>query len=451
MKFHIKSRLVRVTVLGLLGLGWLSQSFGQIEGDPEATRSRFSGFATLGVTYNANPDAGVEFSGAQTKPAFQGLSTNLDSLLGLQWDYTLLPTTSVKLQGVVRAGEEFQPKLRIAYVQQVLSENLSVRAGRMRSPLFFDADSTEIGYANTAIRGPIPLYAGTSASQIIHIDGLNVQWRKPLNDMLLTVDGYWGGGKFTHYDVTKVPTSESQINTNGIGNVAVSLALSSGLVRFSHARLANYSAESEQLTGLNQGIANLSAGLKQSAAAFATQGPSLRDKARLLEAYINPFNGVQTYDSLGFSTTWADFGVSGEWAWLNSDAVMLGKLEAYQISLSYKTGRLTPFATVSGARRVSNWADANPVTPTGLAPLSELDAGITRISQGLNQLSTLSNITMQGLSLGMRWEVADNMAAKIQYDLLNTLDANTPGAFKVRSFPFDNSAQLLSVSLDVVF
>ena len=456
MKFYIKLIQTSSLTLGLLWLACTSQAYGQTEGDAEPSNSRFSGFATLGMVYNSNPDAGIVFSGAQTKPAFQGLSANLDSLLGLQWDYKLLPTTSVKLQGVVRAGEEFQAKLRMAYVQQALAEDLSVRAGRMRSPLFFDADTTEIGYANTAIRGPIPLYAGTSASQIIHIDGVNVQWRKPLYAFLLTMDGYWGGGQFTHYDVTKVPTSESQINTNGITNLVLSLTSDHGLIRYSHANLANYSASSDQLVKLNQGMAELSAGLNKSATGYAAFGKTalaqtLRDKAKQLDAYANPFNGAQTYDSIGFSTTLADFGVAGEWAWLSSDAVMLGKREAYQISVSYKAGNFTPFIAFSSARRVSNRADANPLTPTGVPTLARLDTGITDISQGLDQMSRLSNITMQGLSLGMRWEVANNMAAKIQYDILNTPSSNVPGAFKVRSFPFDNAVQLLSASLDVVF
>lgn len=456
MKVHMKLFLSGRTALYLGALLFAGHSHAQTEGDLHATNSRFSGFATLGTAYNANPDAGVVFSGAQTKPAFQGLSANLDSVLGLQWDYTLTPSTSFKLQGVIRAGEEFQPKMRMAYVQQRVVENLSLRAGRMRSPLFFDADTTEIGYANTAIRGPIPLYAGTSASQIIHIDGLNVQWRKPLDDLLLTVDGYWGGGQFTHYDVTKVPTSESQINTNGIGNLAIKLEFGNGTIRYSHARLGNYSAGSDQLNQLNQGIAGLSAGLEKSAASFAAYGQStvaqaLRDKASLLNAYSNPFNGAQTYDSIGFSTTLEDFGIAGEWAWLSSDAVILGKRQAYQVSVNYKTGKFTPFATFSNARRVGNWAEANPVTPTGIPSLGQLDAGIAGISQGLEQMSRLANITMQGFSLGLRWEVASNMAAKIQYDLLTTPSPDAPGALKVRRFPFDNTVRLLSAGLDLVF
>jgi len=458
MQYKTTSRAYGHFTACLLTLFCHSQTYAQshLEVATEPEKNHFSGFATLGGVYNANPDAGIVFSGAQTRPAYQGLSANLDSVIGLQWDYQVMPTTGVKLQAVARAGDELQPKIRMAYLDQAVADNVSLRAGRMRSPLFFDADTTEIGYANTAIRGPIPLYAGTSASQIIHIDGLRVQWRKPIDAYLLTVEGYWGGGQFTVYDVTKSPVSDSQINTNGITDVAVSVAFENGILRYSHARLANYSAGSEQLDGLNQGLAKISLGLNQSAAGFAAFGKgaiaqTLRDKASLLDAYTNPFNGAQTFDTIGFSTTVADLGISGEWAWLNSDAVMLGKREAYQISGSYKVGNFTPFVSYSSARRVRNWAESNPVTPTGVPLLAALDAGIESISQGLGLLSTLSNIATQGLSLGVRWDLASNRAAKLQYDMLSTPDALTPGAFKVRSFPFDNAVHLLSASVDVIF
>jgi hypothetical protein len=439
-----------------MALAWLSQSCAQTEDEAKSFKSHVSGFATLGAVYNSNADVGLAFSGAQTKPAYEGLSANLDSVLGLQWDYKLLPTTSIKLQAVVRAGEEFQPKLRMAYAKQVIGDNFSARVGRMRSPLFFDADSTEIGYARTVLRGPVPMYAGTSASTIIHIDGINAQWRQSFTDYLLTVDGYWGGGKFTNYDVSKEPALEVPVSANGIGDLVVSIAFGKGLVRYSHARITSYSAGGDQVNRLNQGIAELSDGLNLSAAGFAVSGNSavaqnLRDKARLLDAYINPFNGAQTYDSLGFSTVLADFSVAGEWALLNSDAVILGKREAYQFSLSYIAGNLSPFVMISSARRVSNWADSHAITPTGVAQLVDLDKGISGLSQGLSQGAQLANITMQSLSLGLRWEIASNMAAKIQYDVFNTPDPNIPGAFKVRSFPFDNSAHLVSASLDVAF
>lgn len=456
MKFHKKHIRAKEWALGVFILAAFTPAWAQSDSESEASGSRLSGFATLGAVYNSNQDVGLVFSGAQTKPAYQGLSAKLDSVVGVQWDYDLLPSTSAKLQAVARAGEEFQPKLRIAYIQQTFNDKVLVRVGRMRSPLFFDADTTEIGYANTMVRGPMPLYAGTTASQIIHIDGLHVQMRAPFDNFLVRLDGYWGGGSFTHYDVTKVPTTDSQINVNGITDMAISVAFGDTLLRYSHARLANYSAGSDQLTQLSKGIQMLGAGLNTSASTFEGYGQTavaaaLRSKANVLAAYDKPFDGRQMYDSVGFSTQWDDLGVAGEWAWLNSEAIMLGQRQAYQFTVNYKLGSFTPYLAYSSARRVSNNAESTPITNTGIASLAQLDAGINAIAMGMDQMATLSNVTMQGLSLGVRWDLARNMAAKMQYDVLNTPNASTPGAFKVRTFPFDNTAHVLSASLDVVF
>lgn len=456
MKFHNKHITSLALAIFLLNGALVPAAMAQSDADGEAKNSRFSGFATAGLVYNSNADAGLSFSGAQTKPAYQGLTGTLDSVVGLQWDYDMLASTRLKVQAVARAGEEFQPKLRVAYVQQSFNQNFLVRVGRLRSPLFFDADTTEIGYANTMVRGPMPLYAGTTASQVIHMDGMHLQMRQPLDDMLLSVDGYWGGGSFKHYDVTKVPVQESHININGITDFSISLAFGDSLVRYSHARLANYSAGSDQLTQLSQGIGMISAGLLQSATNFDAYGQaavaaSLRDKASLLQAYNAPFDGSQSYDSIGFRTQINDFGVAGEWAFLNGEAIMLGKREAYQITLSYRAGEFTPYLAFSGARRISVKADSLPITATGIPALAQLDAGINGIGNGMRLMATLSNVTMQSASVGVRWDLARNMAAKFQYDMLSSPDGNTPGAFKVRSFPFDNTAHVLSASLDLVF
>lgn len=72
-------------------------------------------------------------------------------------------------------------------------------------------------------------------------------------------------------------------------------------------------------------------------------------------------------------------------------------------------------------------------------------------AQSLADVSKNLDSTTQAFSLGVRWDLARHWAVKVQYDMLSTPDATTPGTFKVRHFPFNNSAQLLTASLDVVF
>jgi hypothetical protein len=119
----------------------------QENAEAPASRVRLSGFGTLGLTHHDNDEAGAIFAFSQTSPARRGWSGNLDSVLGLQLDARLLDTTSATVQGVVRAGDDFQPKARMAYVRQQLGQDAAVRLGRIRSPLYLDSDVTEIGFA----------------------------------------------------------------------------------------------------------------------------------------------------------------------------------------------------------------------------------------------------------------------------------------------------------------
>jgi hypothetical protein len=228
------------------------------------------------------------------------------------------------------------------------------------------------------------------------------------------------------------------------------------LIRYSHSRVSNYTVQSESTNDLFSELPNLITEINRLSETLSVLGPSaegqaMAARANLLRQYITPFDGAQTYDSLGFSSRVGNFGVSGEWALLNADAIMIGKVHGYQLSVTYQAGNFTPYISISSARRVSSGADSHPITPTGLAQLEDIDGFFSLLGQNLTQISKALDVTTQGLSLGVRWDLGNNIAAKLQFDHLSTPDALTPGAFKVRRFPFDNAVQLLSASVDVIF
>ena len=80
MKFHIKSNQAGLTALYMFALVCAGHSYAQTDRDEGPAQSSISGFATVGGTYHNNPDVGIIFSGAQSKPAYQGLSAVLDSV-----------------------------------------------------------------------------------------------------------------------------------------------------------------------------------------------------------------------------------------------------------------------------------------------------------------------------------------------------------------------------------
>jgi len=442
------------TALGVLLLSHCFPSYGQAANNAEEASStlRFSGFATIGLVSNSNPDAGVVFSGAQTKPAFKGLSADLDSVVGLQLDYALLPATSLTVQAVARAGEDLQPSLRMAYLEQRFDQ-VSARLGRMRTPLFLDTYAEEIGYANPLIRGPIPLY-GAAPSQIIHLDGASLQWRTPWALGSVLIEGYYGNGRFKYAWFSASAVEQASVIVDDITGITLSTTLGNTTLRLARTNLGSYRIDSSNNTELNAGIAALSAGLNRAAQGYAgvpSIAQNLAHKAQVLDSFYDALHAPQQYTGLGFSSSFGKLTVMGDWATWNLNTEMLGKLNAWQLTLTYETNYGTPYLSVSQKNRTTPRGDTSQVTPTGVAGLAQLDAGITGLRSGLDRLALYTDASMQGFTLGARWELSNNMALKAQYDVLATPSAELTGAFKVRSIPFDNHVNLLSVALDVVF
>ena len=440
--------------LGALLLSHCLASYGQAANSTEETPSklRFSGFATIGLVSNSNPDAGVVFSGAQTKPAFKGLSADLDSVLGLQLDYALLADTSMTVQAVARAGEDLQPSVRMAYLEHRF-DTVNARLGRMRTPLFLDTYAEEIGYANPLIRGPIPLY-GAAPSQIIHLDGASLQWRVPgaLGPVLL--EAYYGNGRFKYAWFSASAVEQANVIVDDITGITLSTTLGNTTLRLARTNLGSYRVDSSNNTELNNGIAALSGGLNRAAAAYAAVpafAQSLTAKARVLDSFYDALHAPQQYTGLGFSSNFGPLTVLGDWATWNLNTEMLGKLNAWQLTLTYETARGTPYVSVSQKNRTTPRGDTSQVTPTGVPGMGQLNAGIAGLRSGLDRLALYTDASMQSFTLGARWELTNNMALKAQYDLLSTPSPQLTGAFKVRSIPFDNNVNLISVALDVVF
>lgn len=418
---------------------------------PEAAHSPFklSGFATLGATYNDNREAGVIFSSTQKHPADHGLSANLDSVAGLQLDWQLLPGTSVVVQGVARAGESFEPKLRMGYLRQRLGGDAAVRVGRLRNPIFFDSDVAEIGYAYLMSRPPIPLY--NSINSVDHLDGADVQWRHALGNMALMVQGYYGGNKYKHRFYNLNPVQVADVELRGIAGIAISAALPNVTLRVSHTKTSSYTMQSSQISQLNAGLAQVSGGLRAMAAdprLPAAMASALANQAQQVSSYANPFDGKPTYTSIGFDSNLADWRLLGEWTQLDTRSAMAGKYQGYHLTLGYSMGEFTPYVSYARQSRKSPAFTPSALSPTG-TPV--LDGAIAQLNGALGRAAQFADISMRSASVGVRWDFRENMALKLQYDHLKTPSPAVHGYLAVSSLPFHNKVNLLTFSLDLAF
>lgn len=415
---------------------------------PATQRLRLSGFVTIGLTYNDNHDVGIITSYAQAHPAKNGLSPNLDTVLGAQAVWTPWAGTSLTVQAVSRPDDGMKPALRMAYLRQTAGPSLALRVGRIRSPLYFDSDVAEVGYAYLSARPPIPLY--TIVNSVDTLDGGDLQWRHGWGDVAVLVQAYYGNSHYSHHFYNQDFAAHASLK--GIKGVAISLILPKITLRASRTWIYSYTMRGGGIDALDAGLGNLAGGLNAASAnpyLPAPLGAELSARAGAVSGLMYPFDNKPIYTSVGFDGTFGKWRAMGEWAELDSQSRMVGKYQGYQVTLGYALGNVTPYATYARQRRLGASFDTSALNPTGLD--AQLDAGLGALQQQLNLASAYANLSGSSVSVGARWDMREHVAIKVQYDRLATPNSQSPGTFAVTSLPIRNTTNLGTIALNLVF
>ena len=420
-----------------------------------------SGFATLGLAYHDNAEAGLVFSGAQKRPVFDGLSANLDTVAGIQLDYAPLSSTSFALQVVTRSGEDWEPKVRMALARQQLSDNLTLRLGRMRSPVFMDSDSIEIGYSNPMVRPPMPVYVALANAAPFQ-DGIDLQWRTMLGEASILASAFYGRGEHKFYHFDKTGPVGADIVVEGITGVSLSASIGATTLRLAHTTTKSFSSKSAEIPYLNQGIREVVYGLEATAIGFSNAGldelaGDLSREAQAISAFYDPYKASPYYTSLGFTTEIDNWHIVGEWAKLvtNNKTGFVADRTGYELTVAYSLGRFTPYVAISQIQRDNKALDTSAFVPTGfdfMSPnIAQLDAGIARLKAGLDNASAMVVGGMDAVTVGVRFDLQEKMTLKLQYDVLRSPNAMDAGILVAPKLPYKNQVRLLSASLDIVF
>ncbi|MDO6441518.1 hypothetical protein [Marinobacter sp. 2_MG-2023] len=133
-------------------------------------RVRFNGFFSTGIARASN-DAG--YAGITEETNVADLS-----LMALQGTFDVTEKTQAVLQLVGRGADDWDPEIEWAYLSHRPTNDLQLRAGKMRVPIFMYSDSLEVGYAQPwarppqSVYGPIAItsYVGADASYNFNFD-----------------------------------------------------------------------------------------------------------------------------------------------------------------------------------------------------------------------------------------------------------------------------------------
>ncbi|MGE5470954.1 MAG: hypothetical protein ACM3X0_09180 [Bacteroidota bacterium] len=168
----------------------------------------FRGFGTLGAVRTTTNQAEFVRDLSQPRGATERWDGRVDSILGLQANWRVVPELEAVVQGVTRYryDDSYRPEISWAYLKYDPTPQLSLRAGRLGTEFFMMADSRQVGYSYLPVRPPgdffwyLPFYS---------IHGADAALNLPFGEGVLRGKVFYG-----HSD-GQIPLAEEQWDIQG--------------------------------------------------------------------------------------------------------------------------------------------------------------------------------------------------------------------------------------------
>jgi hypothetical protein len=379
-----------------------------------------SGFGTIGAVHSSerNADYTANVMRADGAGATRNWSPNVDSRLGAQLDLSLNRHWSAVLQVVSEQGldNSYRPRVEWANVKYQATPELALRFGRIALPMFLTADYRKVGYIYPWVRPPVE---GYGALPISSSDGVDATLRWSAGPVRNASQLFYGRDELA----VPAPLHASARNIVGLSNTADWGALSM--------RANVISAEV---------TTDIGAALFDAFEAFGAEGRAIARRYEIDHKHAS-------IASIGVNYDPGRWFLMAEASRSRTDS-LLGATRSAYASAGLRLGSFTPYLSMSRVRATSPTREAG--LPVAGLP-SALAAQVGELNGGLNLLlATIPQQTSQ--AAGLRWDLAANMALKLQYDRVTphhgsrgTLINLTP------AFRSGQTAHVTSVALDFVY
>ncbi|MES2258333.1 MAG: hypothetical protein V4724_07430 [Pseudomonadota bacterium] len=369
----MKKQLLAVSVLSAIGM--MQAQAGTLDNG----NLSISGFGTLGVAQSNTDD--VQFARYnQAVGVMDSPRIGLDSNLGLQASYKFNDMLSATAQVLTRknTSPQFTTDLTWAFLKLKVSDEISVRAGRIVLPAFAISDYQNVGYANTMMRPPIEMYG---QMPLEGIDGVDANYQHAFGDTNVTVQGFAGFAKGKLFISTAGLTVKNDSTAYGF---AVSAEHGPVTLRVAHM--------SGNLT--SKGVVpidNLVKGL--SAIGFAQFGRDLE----VVKKRVN-------FNEIGLIMDWNNIVVQTEYMRRRpQEPVYVPTSNSWYLMAGYRIGKILPYYAHADVRNAAQ----SVTVPAALAKAPPLAAAVAGLLAPSAQSSNL---------IGVRWDFAQAMALKVQID-----------------------------------
>lgn len=353
------------------------------------------GFGTVGMARTTTDDVEFVRDLSQARGIDSNWSAAIDSVFGLQANWQLNPELEVVAQGISRYNNQrnFKPDLAWAYVKYDPTPALSLRAGRLGTEFFMQADSRWVGYSFLTVR-PIGDYFWYLPFYSIH--GADAALTQSFGDAVVRGKVFYG------HSTGQIPLASQQWDINDSPMLGSYLELQHGAwhVRGSYANIRF--TQDLPLFGIRPAEANFLS-TKGQRTHYYSLGAIYEPGPWQLQLMLNHIKqGSKALESS------------------NGGYALLG----------YRIGRLTPYLGYS-------WIRSKPRTES-------LDVVTSFVMSD-------SHSDQRTRILGARWDVAKDMALKIQWDGIRG-DASSLFPYRMDNRArWDGGMDVFSATLDFIF
>lgn len=329
-------------------------------------RFRVNGYFSAGALGTDQP-GGVYDRYARDDTDFESLSR-----AGLQLEFRINDDTRFVTQLLSRGAEGWQTRAEWAYIAHDLNADTTVRAGRLRQPLFLFSETLDVGYTQPWITSPAEMYGILSFSSY---EGMDLRHRFTAAGADWSVQPYFGYAKLNEaegmdgeargdemhgIDITgtwgdftaRVGYFGSRLNIPQFGLATVANRINAN-IRSSIADSAADSAATGAATGAAIGAAGSAAGGAALGACIAASYFSVDScpASVYTPAYTTTYNAVygSTYDAVYDSTYQTVYG--GVAAGLPDPdlSVKDADIRYWSVGMRYDNGKLLLLTEYSGS------------------------------------------------------------------------------------------------------
>lgn len=367
-------------------LAFLLISF-EIQAEGNFPSCSIRGFGTLSMSGTDTDRLGFRRDTTQANGIRRSPGIDNDSRLGLQLDVDFTDFWHAGLQWVARdhAGDFFEQNLEWAYLRWRPSNDIDIRIGRLGFNVFMLSDYRNVGYAYLWARPPHEFYGNLIP---YHFDGADLTWTFPTAAGQLTLKGY-GGHSFMQLPIQNVKTLDLQLALAG-----ATMVYEQGDWQFRLGYAYSQTLDAE----LDQYFPSLLA-----SPALNAVWPGARS---LLKEFSLTRQKVH-FGSIGLSYDDGVWVAQTEAMYLGSNLKIYPDTASAYLSLGRRIGGVTPYILLSIAE--------TPVDHVAIPELPQSQSALVGFRNQIDNVVNNNGIDQKSVSLGLRWDLYENIALKAQW------------------------------------